>query len=184
MTKTLTPVIIGKHESEEKGHIKSVEDKTKSFKTLFDYLATFVPIDNIESFEGKINDEFYSRCYDKYHVLFPTLTLPKILELHSCQIHKVDALIQSFESIALEWDFAKNQPIAVAPDFNIYATTENEVKLYTYLNDLIKVQEKVKGLGIQFNPAPFIQAFPYAMYYDFTTNQIRPNVSFIKGTMR
>jgi hypothetical protein len=184
MSKQIKSLIIGKNESEEKIYTESVEAKTKSFKTLFDYLATFVPIDEIESFEGKINDEFYSRCYDKYHVLFPTLTLPKILELHNCQIHKVDALINSFESVEMEWDFTKNQPKHESPDWNIYATTENEVKLYTYLNDLIKVQEKVKGLGIQFNPAPFIQAFPYAMYYDFTTNQIRPNVSFIKGTMR
>lgn len=184
MSKSTTPVIIGKHESEEKDFIKSVDEKTKSFKTLFDYLATFVPIDNIESFEGKINDEFYSRCYDKYHVLFPTLTLPKILELHNCQIHKVDALIQSFESIALEWDFTKNQPKHEAPDFNIYAITEIEIKLFNYLTELIKVQEKVKGLGIQFNPAPFIQSFPYSMYYDFTTNSIKPNTSFIKGTIR
>jgi hypothetical protein len=184
MKKEIKQIVIGKHEAEQKNYLQNVEDKTKSFKTLFDYLATFVPIDNIESFEGKINDEFYSRCYDKYHVLFPTLTLPKILELHSCQIHKVDALIQSFESIALEWDFAKNQPLAAAPDFNIYANTENEIKLFTYLSELIKVQEKVKSLGIQFNPAPFIQSFPFAMYYDFITNEIKPNTSFIKGTIR
>jgi len=184
MAKIAAPVIIGKHEQEQINYTENVEAKTKSFKTLFDYLATFVPIDNIESFEGKINDEFYSRCYDKYHVLFPTLTLPKILELHNCQIHKVDALIQSFESIALEWDFTKNQPIAAAPDFNIYATTEKEIKLYKLLSELIQAQEKVKELGIQFNAAPFIQSFPFAMYYDFITNQIKPNTAFIKGTIR
>jgi hypothetical protein len=117
-------------------------------------------------------------------VLFPTLTLPKILELHNCQIHKVDALINSFESIALEWDFTKNAPKHESPDWNIYATTEKEINLFTCLNDLIKAQEKVKELGMQFNAAPFIQAFPFAMYYDFMTNQIKPNTSFIKGTMR
>lgn len=184
MAKTATPVIIGKHESEEKEYIKSVEAKTTSFKTLFDYLNTFVSIEEPESFEGRILDEFYSRCYDKYHEAFPTLSLPKILELHNCHPHKVDALIQSFESIALEWNFTKNQPKQESPDFQIYATTESEIKLFNYLNRLIEAQEKVKELGIQFNPAPFIQSFPYSMYYDFTTNSIKPNTSFIKGTIR
>lgn len=184
MSKQIKPLIIGKNESEEKIYTQSAEAKSKSFKTLFDYLAAFVSIEEIESFEGKINDEFYSRCYDKYHVLFPTLTLPKILELHNCQIHKVDALINSFESVEMEWDFTKNQPKHESPDFQIYATTENEVKLYTYLNELIKAQEKVKVLGIQFNPAPFIQSFPLALSYDFATNSVKPNIDYIKGSIR
>lgn len=184
MSKSIIPVIIGFHQQEQINYTENVETKAKSFKQLFDYLGTFVSVEEPESFEGKINDEFYSRCYDKYHVLFPTLTLPKILELHNCQIHKVDALIQSFESIAMEWDFTKNQPKNELPDFHIYATTESEIKLFSYLTELIKVQEKVKGLGIQFNPAPFMQSFPFALYYDFITNEIKPNTSFIKGTIR
>jgi hypothetical protein len=84
----------------------------------------------------------------------------------------------------MEWDFTKNQPKHESPDWNIYATTENEVKLYTYLNDLIKVQEKVKESGINFHPAPFIQAFPFALTFDFATNSIKPNIDYIKGSIR
>lgn len=182
--KRISPIVMGKHEEKENEYLNKVEAKTKSYKTLFEYLNTFVSIDQPERYEGKIIDEFLERFYDKHHAAFPTLSLAKILELHSCYRHKVDALVSAFESIDMEWDFTKNQPKHEAPDFQIYATTENEIKLYTYLTDLIKVQEKVKESGINFHPAPFIQSFPFALTFDFATNSVKPNIDYIKGSIR
>ena len=183
-TKKISPVVMGKDEHKESEYNQKVSSKTNAFKALFSYLNTFVNVDDIERFNGRIMDEFLERFYDKYHEEFPTLSLDKILELHSCHKHKVDALVNAFESVDMEWNFERNQPKHEAPNFKIYASTENEVKLYSYLNELIQAQEKLKDSGISFHPAPFIQAFPFALTFDFATNAVKPNIDFIKGAIR
>ena len=182
--KTFQPIVIGHDVDLENKYVTSTDTKKKRFNELTDYLQLFVSTENINSFEGRIYDEFITRFYDKHHENFPSLTIHKIAELHSCQLHKVDALIDSFESIKMDWDLEKNHPKHEAPDFRILTTNENENKLFNALTKIVDSIENAQAIGLQFYPAPILNGLNGWMSFDFNTNKMLPNISRIQGNER
>ena len=181
--KDFKAIVIGHNHGEEKEYTESVNAKKMRCKELFAYLNKFISLDEIERFEGRILDEFFSRCYDKYNSAFPTLSIEKVLDLHGCQIHRVESLISAYESITLNWNIKENEPIDKM-DFRILTKSESENKTYETLTSIIDSIEKAQAEGMNFYPSPMLSGFNGWIQYDFNTSKIVPNISRIQGTER
>jgi len=101
MTKKFTPIVIAKHEQKEKDFTMSVDTKKKRFNELFDYMTTFIDTQDKAVFKGQIYNVFIQRFTDKHHATYPSLSISKILDLHDCHQHKLEALINAFQSSTL-----------------------------------------------------------------------------------
>lgn len=181
--KDFKAIVIGHNHEQEKAYNSNLEDKQMRCKELFIYLNKYVSLDEIERFEGRILDEFYSRCYDKYNSAFPTLSIEKVLDLNGCQIHRVESLINAYESIDLNWNIKENSPVDKM-DFRILTKSEEENKTYKTLTSIIDSIEKAQAEGMTFYPSPMLSGFNGWMQYDFNTSKIVPNISRIQGTER
>lgn len=181
--KNFKPQVIGHNHEEEKQYTESVNAKKMRCKELFTYLNSIVSIEEIEAFEGRILDEFYSRFYDKYNSAFPTLSIEKIMDLHGFHLHKVESLVSSYNSIDLNWSIKENAPIDEV-DFRILTKNEAENKTYKLLTNIINSIEEAQAEGMNFYPSPMLSGFNGWLQYDFNTSRIVPNISRIQGTER
>jgi predicted component of viral defense system (DUF524 family) len=179
MSNKFTPIVIAKHEQKEKDFQMSVDTKKKHFNALFDYLQQFVSIENKEAFKGQIYDAFIQRFTDKHHATYPSLSISKLLDLHECHQHKLEALINAFQSIDIEWNFATNEPESI-PCFDIKTEyTEQNVR-YEKVNELISALDHIRAdRHIYF--ADVVRGLNGMVAYDFSKQSIVPSISFVLG---
>ena len=179
MSKKFTPITIGKHEHLEKEYNVNVETKKKRFKTLFDYLSTFIDTQDKNAFDGKIYDEFIQRFSDKHFANYPTLKIEKILDLHDCRSHQVEALINDFEAIKIDWDFESNTT-KEQRDFTIKTEYPEQNERYLNTNKLIDALATLKSeRHIYF--ADIVKGLNGIVAYDFSTQNIVPNLNYVLG---
>ena len=179
MTKKFTPIVIAKHEQKEKDFKMAVETKKKHFNALFDYLQQFVSIENKETFKGQIYSEFILAFSNKHFANYPTLKIEKIADLHDCRLHQVEALINAFESIDIEWNFATNAPESI-PCFDIKTEYQEQNDRYQKTNKLIEALDAVKESRHVYL-ADIVRGLNGAVAYDFHTQKIVPNLAYILG---
>lgn len=179
MTKKFTPLTIGKHEQNEKDYITSVEAKISHFKALFTYLAKYVETEDKDAFEGQIYNVFIQRFSDRHFANFPTLKIEKILELHDCQSHQVDALVKAFESIDVQWNFQTNLP-KETPCFLIKTEFPEQNIRYQKANKLIAALDQIKDQRHLYL-ADIVRGLNGIVQYDFSTQKIVPSISFVLG---
>lgn len=179
MTKKFTPIVIAKHEQKEKDFTMAVETKKKHFNALFDYLQQFVSIENKETFKGQIYSEFILAFSNKHFANYPTLKIEKIADLHDCRLHQVEALINAFKSIDIEWNFITNEPESI-PCFDIKTEyAEQNVRLQK-VNELISALDHIRAdRHIYF--ADVVRGLNGMVAYDFSKQSIVPSISFVLG---
>ena len=179
MTKKFTPIVIAKHEQKEKDFTMAVETKKKHFNALFDYLQQFVSIENKETFKGKIYSEFIQAFSNKHFANYPTLKIEKIADLHDCRLHQVEALINAFEDIQIDWNFANNEPESI-PCFDIKTEYVEQNVRYQKVNELISALDHIRAdRHIYF--ADVVRGLNGMVAYDFSKQSIVPSISFVLG---
>jgi hypothetical protein len=179
MTKKFTPIVIAKHEQKEKDFTIATDTKKKRFNELFDYMDTFIDTQDKDVFKGQIYNVFIQRFTDKHHATYPSLSISKILDLHECHQHKLEALINAFQSIDIEWNFATNEPESI-PCFDIKTEyTEQNVR-YEKVNELISALDHIRAdRHIYF--ADVVRGLNGMVAYDFSKQSIVPSISFVLG---
>ena len=179
MSKPFTPIVIAKHEQKEKDFRIAIETKKKRFNELFDYITTFIDTQDKDVFKGQIYDAFIQRFTDKHHVTYPSLSISKLLDLHECHQHKVEALINAFQSIDLDWNFATNEAVEI-PCFDIKTVYAEQNVRYQKVNELISALDHIRvDRHIYF--ADVVRGLNGMVAYDFSKQSIVPSISFILG---
>jgi hypothetical protein len=138
MKKTdFTPIKLGELTDDKNKFEKSVEDKKRHLNELFEYMSTFISIDNKRAFESDIYGTFLNAFLDKHASAFPPgVNVKKLMELMSIDTAKLDFLIDKVETNRIEFNFELNEPIEI-PDFNIYTKSEEQNKQYKALQSII-----------------------------------------------
>jgi murein L,D-transpeptidase YcbB/YkuD len=179
MTKKFTPITIAVDTHAQSDYTRAVEAKKNASNALFNYLQQFVSIENKDAFEGKIYQEFIQRFSDKHFANYPTLKIEKILDLHDCRSHQVEALIKAFEDIKIEWNLEKNEP-QKEQCFDIKTEYQNQNDRYDQTQQLITALETIKG-DRHIYLADVVRGLNGIVSYDFSTQKIVPNIAFVLG---
>ena len=179
MSKKFTPIVIAKHEQKEKDFIIATDTKKERFNELFDYMTTFIDTQDKDVFKGQIYNVFIQRFTDKHHATYPSLSISKILDLHDCHQHKLEALINAFQSIDIEWNFITNKPESI-PCFDIKTECQEQNDRYQKTNKLIEALDSLKE-SRHFYLADIVRGLNGAVAYDFHTQKIVPNLAYVLG---
>lgn len=179
MTNKFTPITIAIDTQAEKTYTTAVEAKKNACDALFNYLQQFVSTENKDAFDGRIYNEFIQRFSDKHFANYPTLKIEKILDLHDCRSHQVEALIKAFESIQIEWNLDENEPTK-SPCFDIKTEYPEQNDRYKKTENLIKAIDAIKDQR-HIYLADVVRGLNGAVAYDFSTQKIVPNISYVLG---
>jgi hypothetical protein len=180
MSKQFKPIKIGVDTANEKAYTINVDNKKNRFNALFAYIAGFIRVEDKQRFKSDIYGTFISEFSDLTRPSFPTLTISKIAELHNLQLHKLEALINSFNDIQIDWNFEKNEPIK-EPCFDILTTCEEQNNRYQKTKSLCEAIEAMKE-DKHFYPADIVRGANGTLAFDFETNQIIPSIGYILNT--
>lgn len=169
-----TPIVIGHKHEEEKRYTINVEAKIKALEEFYSYVGRFISTEDRNVFRANLYDTFVQRFYDKYSKDYPHITINKIFALLDVNIEKINSLISTINSIEID-------ETEDAPDFKIYTESEEQNKLFGYLQTIIHNIEILQKDGATIYPAPLISAFNGALQFDFKDNRLKPSVNFVKG---
>jgi hypothetical protein len=179
MSKPFTPIVIAKHEQKEKDFTIAIETKKNRFNALFEYLQQYVSIENKETYKGQIYSEFISSFNNKHFANYPTLKIEKIADLHDCRLHQVEALIDAFESIDIDWNFTTNEPESI-PCFDIKTEYAEQNDRYQKTNKLIDALDDIRDTRHLYL-ADIVRGLNGIVAYDFHTQKIVPNLAYVLG---
>ena len=169
-----TPIIIGYKAEEEKTYKANLEAKISALESFYAYIGNYISTENKKMFTDNLYDTFIQRFSDRYSQDFPHISLNKIFSLMDVDIQRINSLISIISSIDIDVE-------APLPDFNIYTESEEQNKLFQYLQTIIDNIENLKKNGHHIYPAPLVSAFNGALHFDFKENKLIPSVNFVKG---
>jgi hypothetical protein len=114
----------------------------------------------------------------------PNAPINSILTFFEVNTNKIQVLIDEFNAIDFEENINFNEPILQEKDFGIYTQNEEQNFLFFRLQNIITEISKLEALNKVVYKAPLTQAFNFMLHYDLTTQTLKPNASYILGTMR
>jgi hypothetical protein len=178
-TRNFTPIKIGEKTHEKDTYLTNVEIKKKRFNELFAYIAGFVRVEDKQRFKSDIYGTFISEFSDLTRPSFPTLTISKIAELHNLQLHKLEALINSFNDISIDWDFDTNTP-SQEPCFEIMTTCQEQNDRYQNTKAISEAINKLKK-EYHIYPADVCRGFNGTLAYNHGSQEIVPSQAYVLG---
>lgn len=122
--------IIYKDEHSEMVYNQNVLRKAKLFKELIDYCSQHIDTSDLSALSEKGLTHFKEVFYNRYKDSFPpTLSIDKMLELSDISASKIDSIHQRYNEIQIE-GFDVITCKAPELDFNVYATTADQIKRF------------------------------------------------------
>lgn len=181
--KTFTPIVIGYNESAKRRFESDLTAIRAHLKDFFDEVSKYVEIKDRNGYKGNLLQSFISDFSDKYQSEFSQLlSIEKILELSNVPGEKLRFLESKIKEINIEIDY--NTFEASTPDFNIKTNSLEENLLYEYASGIAAAVHKTKPEYLTFFYADLVRGFANILQYDFSTQRLVPNVSWIKGNYK
>ena len=181
--KTFIPIVIGYDESSKKRFEANLTALSVHLKDFFTECEKYVQIEDKNVYKGNLLNSFISDFLKKYKTQFSELlTIDKILELSNVDTHKLRFLESKIKEINIEIDYNTHE--TSAPDFSIKTESIEENLLWSYANNLSKAIHENMPNGITFFYSDLQRGFANVLLYDFSTQKLVPNVSYIKGQYR
>lgn len=180
-----TPIIIGIDESKKTRFESDLKAITSHLTAFFDEASKYVQIEDKNAYKGDLLNSFISDFSKKYKKQFSELlTIEKILELSNVDTHKLRFLESKIKEIDIEIDYNTHE--VETPDFSIKTESIEENLLWNYANGISKAihDNRPTNLSLTFFNADLQRAFCGLMIYDFSTQRLIPNVSWIKGNYK
>jgi len=172
-----TPKVIGRLTSEEKAFRMDVERKYRLYNEFFTYVQRFIAVEDKEAFKDNLYQTFTDTFVSKFEGQFPpSLSVRKMFELLEVDTAKIDFLIREIEAIKVDIDLNTGEALN-EPDWNVYTQSNEQNKLFDYLNKTINSIEQGKEFGINVYPANICQAFSGWVNYDWEQSKLVPNVA-------
>jgi hypothetical protein len=155
------------------------------YEALYSYLSKFISIEDKNTLTSDIYSTFITLFLEKESANFPpNAPINSILTFFEVNTNKIQVLIDEFNAIDFEETINYNEPILQEKDFGIYTQTEEQNFLFFRLQNIITEISKLEALNKIIYKAPLTQAFNFMLHYDLTTQTLKPNASYILGTMR
>lgn len=113
-------------------------NKEIAYKNALQYCERFMPIEDKKAFKSDMYGYFEAAYLGKYRNEFPPVVSDsKIFELASIDTDKIKALQRKYEAISVP---------SKAPDFNVYATTPEQIERYELLTDICEAINNARGI--------------------------------------
>ena len=107
-----------------------LEAKIKALDELTKYMNQFITVNPKEAFKTDIKKYFISEFENKYKADFPPyLKTEKLLDLLEVSVILLDTLIKKYNYHSID-NFNPIKRTAPAPDFNVYAETDEQKERY------------------------------------------------------
>lgn len=181
--KTFTPIIIGIDESSKRRFEANLTALSAHLKDFFTECEKYVQIEDKNLYKGSLLNSFISDFSKKYKKQFSELlTIEKILELSNVDTHKLRFLESKIKEIDIDIDYNTHE--VETPDFSIKTNSIEENLLWNYANNLSKAIHDNLPNGITFFYSDLQRGFANVLLYDFSTQRLVPNVSYIKGSYK
>lgn len=178
-----TPIIIGIDESSKKRFEANLTALSAHLKDFFTECEKYVQIEDKNLYKGSLLNSFISDFSKKYKKQFSELlTIDKILELSNVDTHKLRFLESKIKEIDIDLDYNTHE--TSVPDFSIKTESIEENLLWNYANNLSKSIHDNLPNGITFFYSDLQRGFANVLLYDFSTQRLVPNVSWIKGSYK
>ena len=180
-----TPIKISENHEQQRQYTNLFNDKIKRFEALYNYLSKFISVEDKNTLTSDIYSTFISLFLEKESANFPPNSpINSILTFFEVNTNKIQVLIDEFNAIDFEETINYNEPILQEKDFGIYTQNEEQNNLFFRLQNIITEISKLEALNKVVYKAPLTQAFNFMLHYDLTTQTLKPNASYILGTMR
>lgn len=180
-----TPIKISENHEQQRQYTNLFNDKIKRFDALYNYLSKFISVEDKNTLTSDIYSTFISLFLEKESANFPPNSpINSILTFFEVNTNKIQVLIDEFNAIDFEETINYNEPILQEKDFGIYTQNEEQNNLFFRLQNIITEISKLEALNKVVYKAPLTQAFNFMLHYDLTTQTLKPNASYILGTMR
>ena len=182
MKKEFKPIQIGKQIEWETNHNKELTALRTHLTAFFDEVAKYIEVTDKNAYKGYFISAFITEFEKKYKGSFPPLmSLEKILQMSEVNVSKLKKLVNDIEAIGIDIDFNTMQetnPI----DFAVYTENEEQNKLFQYAQNICDAIYTTDRPNIHFWNADLVRSFGGLMVYDFSKQQIVPNLLMIKQT--
>jgi hypothetical protein len=181
-----TPIKISENHEQQRQYTNLFNDKIRSFNALYLYLSKFIKIEDKNTLQNDIYSTFITAFLDKESVNFPPNSpVNSILHFFEVNTNKIQSLIDDFNAIDFDLtDVDLNEPTLPTKDFGTYTKTNEQNILFTKIDNVIKAIEQLEKLNKVVYKAPLVNAFAFMLHYDFSTQKLNANASYILGNMR
>ena len=184
-TKEFQKILIDTSEHLKKDYISRFNAKIMRFEALYSYLSKFISVEDKNVLTNDIYSTFITLFLEKESANFPPNSpINSILTFFEINTNKIQVLIDEFNAIDFEETINFNEPILEEKDFGIYTQNEEQNFLFFRLQNIITEISKLEAINKIVYKAPLTQAFNFMLHYDLTTQTLKPNASYILGTMR
>ena len=181
--KEFKPIVIGYNASAESNYKANLSTKIDRLTQFFEECDKYVTIEDKNAYKPNLYNSFVNDFSKKYKKQFSELlTIEKILEISDVPVDKLRFLAAKINEIDIDLDF--NTHKAETPDFSIKTNSIEENLLWNYANNLSKAIHDNLPNGITFFYSDLQRGFANVLLYDFSTQRLVPNVSYIKGGYR
>jgi hypothetical protein len=176
------PLAIGVNESEK----QRFEADLTQFKALvsdfFSEVDKFIQVEDKNAYKGNLINTFVKDFEDKYRAEFSSiLTIDKVMELCEVNTDKLKSLAEKIKEYNIEIDY--NTGEAETRDFTIYTESEEHNNLYHYVKKITDSIAENPNNHFFYN-SDLVRGFNGLVYYDFSTQSIKPNITYILGKQR
>ena len=184
-TKEFQKILLDTSEHLKKDYLSRFNAKIMRFEALYNYLSKFISVEDKNTLTSDIYSTFITLFLEKESANFPPNSpINSILTFFEVNTNKIQVLIDEFNAIDFEENINFNEPILQEKDFGIYTQTEEQNFLFFRLQNIITEISKLEALNKVVYKGPLTQAFNFMLHYDLTTQTLKPNASYILGTMR
>lgn len=181
--KEFNPIVIGIDEGRKTRFESDLKAITSHLTAFFDEASKYVQIEDKNLYKRNLLNSFISDFSAKYKSQFSELlTIDKILELSNVDTHKLRFLESKIKEINIEIDYNTHE--VETPDFSIKTNSIEENLLWNYANNLSKAIHENMPNGITFFYSDLVRGFSNVLFYDFSTQRLKPNIGYIKGQYR
>tara|TARA_R110001632_G_scaffold60618_2_gene146875 strand:+ start:1899 stop:2447 length:549 start_codon:yes stop_codon:yes gene_type:complete len=181
MTKEFNRIAITKDEDAQTKFRSQVRLKQRHINDLHQYIKQFITPPAQSTLQGNFYTTFIELFLAKYQSEFPPISVKKMLEAMEVDIKLIDTLTMQIAGIDIDLD--ENMK-AEEPDFNIYTETEEQNKLYKALEKVCIDLKQLHTMGVRLSPAQLMQGTGNALVYNWSSQQMKPNLSRVLGTER
>jgi len=174
--------VIGINERDEKKYLEDQRIKKESYLNLLKYITKFIDIETIDCDSETLLNDVRTQFLKVNRQSFPPIVKDaKIFELVDFDLSKLERLINTYQSIKINWDSRTGK--FENRDFNIYAETKQEIERLNASNELKEVFNKhLEILPMGLLPKQQIASyFKNIVLFDYHTNRFGINVNYIKG---
>lgn len=180
MKTTFKPIQIGNQIEWETNHNKDLNTLRTHLTAFFDEVAKYIEVTDKNAYKGKFISTFLAEFETKYKASYPPLmSLEKILMVSDVNVNKLKKLVNDIEAIGIDIDFntmEETNPM----DFAVYTENEEQNKMFQYAQNICDAIYTTDRPNIHFWNADLVRSFGGLMVYDFSKQQIVPNLLMIK----